>query len=139
MEKYLRPIFILLLATLACMANAAGNGGNFSLFDASGSTVSSTNGLKPVATLRITGVAREPSGMPAAGVLVAFHPGYYPGASDYTEARSDANGRYEVVLHPKTPGFFWGHGNSINTIVARDFEGNLSAISEFTEIPTNLD
>jgi hypothetical protein len=88
---------------------------------------------------RITGIVRDSSGVPATNVLVSFHPGQFPGASDYSEVRTDANGRYDLILQVNPRGFWWGYSNPINFVLARDFRRNLAAIHEFTAIPTNLD
>jgi len=77
-------------------------------------------------TLRYSGTVRDPSGAPTAGVRVTFYPGQYPGAGKYTELKTDANGRYEIILQKKAPGFFWGHINPTNSIMARDFKKNLA-------------
>jgi protocatechuate 3,4-dioxygenase beta subunit len=88
---------------------------------------------------RITGVVRDPSGLPAAGVLVSFHPGQYPGACFYAEARTDENGRYELSLQRDLVGFWEGPISVTNFILAQSFERNLAAIQEFDAIPTDLD
>jgi hypothetical protein len=92
---------------------------------------------------RISGVVRDPSGAPAVGVPVSFHPGFYPGASEYTEAKTDANGRYELILQQKSFGpfdYFWdGPMSMTNFIMARDLEKNLAAILEFAGSPSNVD
>jgi protocatechuate 3,4-dioxygenase beta subunit len=91
---------------------------------------------------RITGIVRDPSGAPAVGVGVAYHPGSYPGASVYTEVKTGANGRYELILQQKSSGLWdaWtGPVNKTNFIMARDLEKNLVAIKEFAGTPGNVD
>jgi protocatechuate 3,4-dioxygenase beta subunit len=91
---------------------------------------------------RISGVVRDPSGAPAVGVPVSFHPGFYPGASEYTEAKTDANGRYELILQQQSSGLFdfWnGPMSMTNFIMARDLEKNLAAILEFAGSPSIVD
>jgi len=86
-----------------------------------------------------TGMVHDPSGKPAPGVLVTFHPGRYPNAPDYFETRSDQNGRFVVVLQYRNArGFAEGPINPTNLVMARNLEGNLAAIAEFSEAPTNL-
>jgi protocatechuate 3,4-dioxygenase beta subunit len=90
---------------------------------------------------RITGIVHDPSGAPAPDVLVSFHPGQFPGASDYSEVRTDENGRYELILQ-REPAFavFWdGPINPTNFVLARDYRRNLATIQEFASIQTNLD
>jgi hypothetical protein len=82
---------------------------------------------------------RDPSGAPAPGVLISVHPGTYRGAPDYAEARSDASGRYEIILRPnETPKGEWGVSPR-NCLLARDFKRNLAATFEFIETPTKVD
>ncbi len=91
---------------------------------------------------RISGIVRDPSGAPAVGVRVAYHPGSYPGASEYTEVKTGANGRYELILQQKSSGLwgFWdGPMCMTNFIMARDLEKNLAAIEEFAGTPRNVD
>ncbi|HEX3624340.1 MAG TPA: carboxypeptidase-like regulatory domain-containing protein [Verrucomicrobiae bacterium] len=103
---------------------------------ATGRTNSISVQLSP--TPRISGIVRDPSGAPAAGALVSFHPGQYPGAPDYAEVKSRANGQYELLLHQKPGGMvdFWcGPMNMTNLIMARDLRRNLAAIREFAMAP----
>jgi hypothetical protein len=89
---------------------------------------------------RISGTVRNPSGEPAAGVLVSVHPGHYPAQPDYAEVLTDKSGRYEMILHLNDPNRAWqGIVIPINCIMARDFRKNLAASLEFTRTPTNLD
>ncbi len=88
----------------------------------------------------ITGTIRDSGGAPAAGVLVSFHPGFYPGASLYAEGRTDDNGRYELTIQQEAGGGgSWMGQNRTNFIMARSLERNLAAAQEFDTIPTNLD
>src|ERR1035437_2859196 len=92
-----------------------------------------------VPTLRYSGTVRDSSGAPAAGVRVELYPGFYIGAGHYTEVKTDANGRYEIIQQPESSGVFWGHPNPTNSIMARDFQKNLAAIQEFPETTTSID
>src|SRR3989442_1768980 len=116
MKTFVKSVFILAIAVLACHTRAAD--------------------MSPI----ITGTVRDPSGAPAMGVLVGFHPGSYPGASEYIEVKTDANGRYEIILQKKAPElFFAGHINRTNSIMARDLERNLATIQEYAQTATNID
>jgi protocatechuate 3,4-dioxygenase beta subunit len=99
---------------------------------------------------KIAGTVRDLSGVPAAGVLVSFHPGYYPNAPDYAEVMTDENGRYEMKLKlSRVTGMWSGPITSTNFVMAQDFGRNLAAIQEFGTddrnfnglgiIPSNLD
>jgi protocatechuate 3,4-dioxygenase beta subunit len=89
---------------------------------------------------RITGTVRDASGIPAAGVLVLFHPGQYPDAPDYAEVKTDKSGRYEMILKLSRETMAWdGEISPTNFILARSLERNLAAIQEFAAFPTNLD
>lgn len=85
-----------------------------------------------------SGTVRYPSGEPAPGVSVEFYPGHYPGAGDYTEVKTDANGRYEIVEQEHLRIF---HGEFIlsNVVMARDVDKNLAAAEEFEITKTNVD
>jgi len=88
----------------------------------------------------ITGTVRDTSSASVAGALVSFHPGRYPDAPDYTEVRTDKDGRYEIVLKLSREDYYWeGPISPTNFILARSVERNLAAIQEFDEFPTNLD
>ncbi len=86
-------------------------------------------------------MVRDPSGKPAPGVLVSFHPGQYPNAPEYFETKSDQNGRFVVLLQYGRNGRqpWFGPANLTNCVFARDLRGNLAAIQDFTEMPTNLE
>ena len=89
---------------------------------------------------RITGTVRDASGMPAAGVLVLFHPGQYPDAPDYAAVMTDKNGHYGMVLKLSRENVIWdGPIILTNFVMARSLERNLAAIEEFAAFPTNLD
>lgn len=92
-----------------------------------------------VAAPRITGLVRDLSGNPAAGVAIAFYPGSYLGTHAYPETKTDATGHYALVLRLEALTEFWGPVNPTNSIMARDFKRNLAAILEFTGTPTNID
>lgn len=92
--------------------------------------------------MTISGTVRDPSGAPAPGVEVTFHPGQYPAAPAYAEARTHKNGRYDLIV--KTPpddnAVPWdGPINPTNAILARDLKRNLAAIGEFTGTPAKMD
>ncbi len=89
----------------------------------------------------ITGTIRNRVGASAAGVLVSFHPGQYPGASPYVEGRTDSNGRYELTITRELREAFVWIGPIIRTnfMMARCPERNLAAIQEFDTLPTDLD
>jgi hypothetical protein len=97
------------------------------------------NGAFAQPALHLSGTVCYASGAPATNVCVEFYPGVYSGAGHYEEVKTDANGRYEIIQHPKFSGFFWGHPNMTNSIMARDFEKNLAAIQKFDQATTNLD
>ena len=89
--------------------------------------------------LRCFGTVRYPSGEPAAGVQVAFYPGFYWGAGDYAEVRTDTNGHYEIIQQPKTSNFMIGPVNPTNSIMAGDVQKNLAAIQSFGAGVSNVD
>ena len=100
---------------------------------------------------RITGTIRDPSGNPVAGARVSFHPGSYPAAPKYVETKTDANGRYELMMKEDSRGFGGWDGpiSPTNFVMAQDFQRNLAAVQEFGTdergfsglgiIPSNLD
>ena len=88
---------------------------------------------------RISGTVRDPSGTPADGVHVSFHPGHYPNAPDYAEVMTDENGRYEIKLKlSRETGGWFGSITMTNFVMARDLKRNLAAIQEFGTSPTNF-
>jgi hypothetical protein len=89
--------------------------------------------------LYCSGTVRDSSGVSAAGVQVQLYPGSYPGAGKFTEVKTDAKGRYEIVQQTESGRGFWGHVNPTNSIMARDFEKNLAAFQEFDQTTTNID
>ena len=90
-------------------------------------------------TLRYSGTVRYPSGEPAAGVSVAFYPGFYSGAGDYAEVRTDTNGRYAIIQQPKALEMMIGPINPTNSIIAGDVKNDLAAIRQFGKTTTNVD
>jgi hypothetical protein len=87
----------------------------------------------------ITGVVCDLAGAPAAGVLVIFHPGHYPGANPYCETKSDANGYYDLDLPGGISRGWRGGIHPTNFIMARWLERNLAAIEPFVTVPDHLD
>jgi protocatechuate 3,4-dioxygenase beta subunit len=88
----------------------------------------------------ITGIVRDPSGAPAAGALVSFHPGFYPDMPDYSEVTTGKNGRYEIILKLSREDMGWeGPVYMTNFLLARSLERNLTAIREFVDVPAKLD
>jgi serine/threonine protein kinase len=107
--------------------------------------VASARAFTPPATvlaepiLRYSGTVYYPSGKPAAGVPVAFYPGFYWGSGNYAETRTDTNGRYEIIQHPKTSNIMTGPVNPTNSIMAGDVRENLAAIQFFGAGVSNVD
>ena len=89
--------------------------------------------------LRYSGTVYYPSGEPAAGVHVAFYPGFYLGSGNYAEVRTDTNGRYEIIQQPKTSNIMIGPINPTNSIMASDVSRNLAAIRFFGAGVSNVD
>jgi hypothetical protein len=89
--------------------------------------------------LRYSGTVYYPSGEPAAGVHVAFYPGFYWGSGNYAETRTDTNGRYEIFQQPKTSNIMIGPMNPTNSIMAGDVKDNLAAIQFFGAGVSNVD
>jgi hypothetical protein len=90
-------------------------------------------------TLLCSGTVRHSSGGPAAGVQVAFYPGFYSGSGNYAEVRTDRNGHYEIIQEPDRFRIMNGPNNPTNSVVARDFERNLAAMRQFGQATTNVD
>jgi ankyrin repeat protein/protocatechuate 3,4-dioxygenase beta subunit len=100
---------------------------------------------------RISGIVRDPSGAPASGVRVSFHPGQYPMAPFSEETKTDEKGRYEMTIRQvSNRNFFWdGVINPTNFVMAQELKRNLAVVQEFGTdertfnglgiIPTNLD
>lgn len=88
--------------------------------------------------LYCSGTVRYPSGAPAPGVRVEYYPGHHQEAGHYTEVRTDANGRYEII-GLKDPAIYSGEIVETNSIMARDVEENLAAVQEFHMTTTNVD
>jgi protocatechuate 3,4-dioxygenase beta subunit len=88
--------------------------------------------------LYCSGTVRYPSGAPAPGVRVEYYPGHHQEAGHYTEVRTDANGRYEII-GPKDTVIYNGIIVETNSIMARDVEENLAAVQEFHMTTTNVD
>ena len=93
--------------------------------------------------LYCAGTVCYPSGEPAAGVLVAFYPGHYPGAGDYTEVKTDKYGNYAIINQEEEiqSGFARadiGFTTLTNFILARDIEKNLATIRGVDGTTTNV-
>jgi protocatechuate 3,4-dioxygenase beta subunit len=88
--------------------------------------------------LYCSGTVLYPSGGPAAGVRVEYYPGHHQGAGRYTEVRSDANGRYEIIGQ-KDMVIYTGIIIETNSIMARDVARNLAAVQDFHTTTTNVD
>ena len=101
-------------------------------------TMAVANGLLAQQVTYCSGTVRYPSGAPAAGVLVEYYPGHHNGAGHYTEVRTDANGRYEII-GPKDAGNYMGEIIRTNSIIAREVEKNLATIQGFNMATTNVD
>jgi protocatechuate 3,4-dioxygenase beta subunit len=82
---------------------------------------------------RISGVVRDPSGAPAAGVHVWFHPGQYPMTPFHEATKTVENGRYEMTIRQVSNRYFFWDGviNPTNFVMAQDFQRNLAAVQEF--------
>jgi len=93
----------------------------------------------PLPATHISGVVSDPAGAPAAGVIVTYHPGHYPGANPYCETKSDGNGHYDLAL-PGGISLGWrGSIHPTNFIVARWLDKNLAAMEPFVTVPNHLD
>src|SRR5476651_2267921 len=93
-------------------------------------TIAITSSTFAQQVLYCSGTVRYASGAPAPGVLVEYYPGHHQGAGSYAEARTDANGRYEIIGQ-KDMAIYEGIIIEINSILARDVEKNLAAVQEF--------
>jgi 5-hydroxyisourate hydrolase-like protein (transthyretin family) len=88
--------------------------------------------------LYCAGTVRYPSGKPAAGVRVEYYPGHHNGAGDYAEAKTDSNGRYEIIGQ-KDERIYWGVIIKTNSIMARDGTNNLAVVQDVFMTVTNVD
>lgn len=81
---------------------------------------------------RMTGVVRDAAGAPARGVVVSYHSGRYPEAPLYSEAKTDANGRYEMIIRQDSRGAStWGTFSFASFVMARDLQRNMAAVQDF--------
>jgi len=88
----------------------------------------------------ITGTVRDGSGAAAAGAQVALYPGGYPGGPKFSQATTDKDGRYELVVDFNKPPFAIIHLQAPRfCIMACDRDRNLAAIVEGGRLPQNLD
>jgi protocatechuate 3,4-dioxygenase beta subunit len=69
---------------------------------------------------------------------VEYYPGFYPGAGNYGEARTDTNGRYEIIGE-KGMNIYDGEVIESNSVLARDAEGNLAVVQDVYMTITNVD
>jgi hypothetical protein len=89
-----------------------------------------------------TGMVRDASGKPAAGVLVSFRVWDAMALFDPCETKTDQNGAYLVQGKAVNGMQVLNEQMTTNLVVARDVERNLAAIggfSLFSGIPRNLD
>ena len=83
-----------------------------------------------------SGVVRDLTGAPVAGVCISYYPGgLFMG--DYTETLTDKNGRYEA--HAPKPKYGSIAYTPVTSIIARDAARNLAAIEIFTDGKANVD
>jgi protocatechuate 3,4-dioxygenase beta subunit len=88
----------------------------------------------------LSGTVRDASGASAAGVVVSFHPGSFPGAPYYSETKTDAKGHYQLTLRLDSPsGGSWINPYHTGFVLARDLNRNLAAYETFEDIPNHLD
>jgi hypothetical protein len=79
----------------------------------------------------LSGMVTDPSGAPAAGVVVSFYPGDQPANPKPAEARTDKEGRYSLVLQfGPVPAMIIHLTIPRYCIMARDLGRNLAAIEE---------
>lgn len=98
-------------------------------------------------TPHYSGIVRYPDGEPAAGVHVTLGSGgYYPHDDyNYSEAKTDTNGWYEILppkkMHRSRNTFGPISVVAVRTsrILARDFNKNFAAVQEFPIGTTNVD
>jgi hypothetical protein len=91
--------------------------------------------------LYCSGTVRYSSGKPAAGVSVAYYPGFHDGAGNYAEVKTDKKGRF-AIIGPEDHTIFdadLDSFNDIDSIMARDVEKNLVAIQDVNMKTTNVD
>jgi ankyrin repeat protein/uncharacterized GH25 family protein len=111
--------------------------------------------IEMVPPSHISGIVRDPSGSPDAGVQVSIYPGQHDNPPIYGETKTDENGRYDLIIH-KDPRLRQGGFTEFiprNFILARDLRRNLAVtqvigsshsltVTNFGEpevIPANLD
>jgi hypothetical protein len=88
--------------------------------------------------LYCSGTVRYASGAPAAAVRVEYYPGHHQGAGRYSEVRTDAGGRYQII-GPVDMVNYNGEIIETNSIMARDLGKKLAAVREFHMTTTNVD
>jgi protocatechuate 3,4-dioxygenase beta subunit len=108
--------------------NAPAQGGDTNVVIRLGVTLVSY-GQNSSPPLKITGTVRDPSGVPAAGVMMSL----FPVQGRVIDSQTDSAGRYE---------FNWqefGAGGQTNWLLARDLKGGFAAIHQVDRSTTNLD
>jgi len=102
-------------------------------------TIAIANNTFAQQVLYCSGTVCYPSGAPAPGVRVAFYSGFYRGAGDYAEVKTDGSGRYEIIQPKKSFAFMVGPIILTNSVMARDAERNLAAFCAFNRTTSNID
>ena len=85
---------------------------------------------------KITGIVRQPDGLPAAGLLVRIVGGVGPSAID---VKTDAGGKFELEWNQSQFESQFGQNDVTPCILVRDAEHNLAAAQDLDEDSTNLD
>jgi len=84
------------------------------------------------AASKLTGVVRDPTGAPVSGVKMSVFPNW---GSTGGEARTDANGRYELSWNPQR----FGGPDTTFCVIARDATRNLAVAHDLEEDATTVD
>lgn len=84
------------------------------------------------AASRLTGVVRDPTGAPVSGIKVSVFPNW---GGNEGEAKTDANGRYELSWNPQR----FGGPNTTFCVIGRDVAKNLAVAQEIEEGATTVD
>jgi protocatechuate 3,4-dioxygenase beta subunit len=88
--------------------------------------------MEVAASPKIVGVVTDPDGKPAAGVRLNIMPNY----GGNNEAKTDANGHYEINWQKPN---FGGGFNPVFSLMAVDEKRNLALLSELADDTTKLD